>query len=393
MTLPPLASGAGRGGRRLLVGTLLVLLVATGSPRLAAADDDPFSTTVTVDATSDNAAKARELARIDGQRRALNAIVDRLAGGAGKAKLPKLNDSQITDLVVSFEVANEKMSAVRYIADYTFHFRADALRKTLQTAGIAIVEPGTTEASGTPNAGDAGAKPVVVLPVYQTGTQAVLWEDPNPWRQAWAQRAAGAGSAKLLVPMGDVGDVRAIDAETARTGDAAALGAIAGKYAADEVLLVLAVQRAANGEKPGGLDVTVRRYKSGRSVDVHSDSVDANPAEGSDALCARAAAQIAADIDTGWKNVKELRVDQQGSIVATLAINGLDDWIKLRSRVAASPAVRKLDIRSLSRQEATIEIQYVGSLDALKASLAGNRLNLEGGDPMWRIARSDGDRP
>ena len=188
---------------------------------------------------------------------------------------------------------------MRYIADYTFHFRADALRKTLQAAGIAIVEPGTTEASGTPNAGDAGAKPVVVLPVYQTGTQAVLWEDPNPWRQAWAQRAAGAGSAKLLVPMGDVGDVRAIDAETARAGDAAALGAIAGKYAADEVLLVLAVQRAANGEKPGGLDVTVRRYKSGRSVDVHSDSVDANPAEGSDALCARAAAQIAADIDTG----------------------------------------------------------------------------------------------
>ena len=61
----------------------------------------------------------------------------------------------------------------------------------------------------------------------------------------------------------------------------------------------------------------------------------------------------------------------------------------LRDRVAAVPSVRKIDVRSLSRQEATIELKYVGGLDQLKASLAEIKLGLEGGDPTWRIARSE----
>src|SRR5580704_3821872 len=73
--------GAGnRGGRRIAAVALLLILVA--APQHAVrADDDPFSATVTVDATSDTVAKARDLARIDGQRRALTTVVERLTGG------------------------------------------------------------------------------------------------------------------------------------------------------------------------------------------------------------------------------------------------------------------------------------------------------------------------
>jgi len=395
MTRPPYGRDIGRRSGRLLGAALLALLAVAGATRTAAAQDDPYSTTVALDATSDNVAKARDIARTDGQRRALTAVIDRLAGGPGKAKPPKLSDNQITDLVTSFEVANEKMSAVRYVADYTYHFRADALTKTLQSAGITIAAPnpaGPNAAGPTAAGPDAGAKPIVVLPIYQTAARTVLWEDPNPWRQAWAERQPGNAQpgnagAKLMVPMGDVGDIGAIDVDKARSGDAAALTEIAGKYAADAVLLMVAVQRPA-GNGPGGLDITVRRYRQGQPGEVHADSIDANPGEADDAFFRRAVAQIAIDIDTGWKNAKSPRVDQQGSIVAVLPINGLDDWIKLRDRVAAVPTVRKVEVRSLSRQEATIEIQYVGSLDQLKGSFADIKLALQGGDPTWRIARS-----
>ncbi len=391
MTMSPGGPGIGRRGKRLLAGAAVMLLVIAGG-RAAPAEDDPYSATVPVDATPDTAAKARDLARLDGQRRALAAIVDRLAGGPGKAKPPKLSDNQITDLVISFEVANEKMSAVRYVADYTFHFRPAELKKALQTAGIAIAEPNAgAAAAGPAGAADSGAKPLVVLPVYQTGPTTVLWEDPNPWREAWADRQNGA--AKLMVPMGDGGDVGAIDGDKARAGDSAALAEIARKYAADETLAAVAVERPVGGDKPGGLDVTVRRYRLGQAGEVHSDAIERNPGESDDAFFRRAVAQIGGDIDNGWKNVKEPRVDQQGSIVATLPISGLDDWIKLRDRVAAVPAVRKIEVRSLSRQEAMIEIQYVGGLDQLKASLAEIKLGLEGGDPTWRIARSDDAKP
>jgi hypothetical protein len=56
------------------------------------------------------------------------------------------------------------------------------------------------------------------------------------------------------------------------------------------------------------------------------------------------------------------------------------------------PAIRKVALVTLSRQEATIEIGYVGSIDELKASLAGVSLDLVRGDPLWRLARTGPDR-
>jgi len=97
---------------RSLGGLLLLLGVVTGSGYgLAEDSSEGFSATVKVDATADSAAAARELARIDGQRRALMMVIDRLSGSPDSAKLSKLDDKTITDMVESFEVANERMSA------------------------------------------------------------------------------------------------------------------------------------------------------------------------------------------------------------------------------------------------------------------------------------------
>ena len=375
--------------RGLLAVALLLLAVAPLDPAAAQAPasppaqpaQDPYTATVTVDATSDNVAKARDLARLDGARRALVQVVQNLAGGPDKTKPLKLNDNDITDMVASFEVANEKMSAVRYTADYTYHFKPADVAKAMQTAGIAMNNANTAAA--------AGGKAIVVLPVYQDGTAALLWDDPNPWRDAWAQRAPSATGVPLLVPLGDVSDLAAIDADKARMGDTTALAAIAKKEGATDVLVLVAVKRV--GDKPG-LDVTVRRFHLGQFVDVHFDSIDANPGEADADLFKRAADVIAADIDSGWKNAKADVSGPQASLTVVAPITGLDDWIQLRDMLSAAPAVRKIDVKSLSRQEATIEIQYVGTSDQLKANLAAMKLDLEGGDPTWRLARSGVDK-
>jgi hypothetical protein len=66
-----------------------------------------------------SAAAARELARIDGQRRALGLVVDRLSGSSDNAKLKtrRQDDYRHGRKLRSGE---QRMSAVRYIADYTF---------------------------------------------------------------------------------------------------------------------------------------------------------------------------------------------------------------------------------------------------------------------------------
>lgn len=367
------------GAKRCAAVAVLGLLLLSGAigPVRAQDAEDPYTATVKVDATADTPASAREAARIDGQRRALAAIADRLSGGTGAAKLTKLDDRTITDLVASFEVANEKMSAVRYLADYTFHFRAAAVQRVLRNAGVALSD----------QPGKEGAKPAVVLPLYQTGNRAVLWDDPNPWRDAWAQSPPAAGPVPLSVPLGDIADIAAIDAAKARAGDAEALAAIGKQNGAEDAIVALATPRGP-ADKPSGLDIVVRRYRAGRLVDSHPEALSANPGEAADGLFGRAVAAVTADIESGWKKEPVPHYDQQGSLTAVLPITGLDDWVKVRDRLAGVPAIRKVSLVALSRQEATIEIEYLGNIDQLKASLAGVSLDLVKGDPNWRLARS-----
>src|SRR6516164_610379 len=189
---PPLVSAIAGNPVIWRVAGFLVLLIGVmlRTGRLLGEEQrEGFSATVKVDATADSVAAARELARIDGQRRALVLVIDRLSSSTESAKLPKLDDRTVTDMVESFEVANERMSAVRYLADYTFHFRPSKVRRLVHSADTA-----PAEANSRPAVDEAGVKPVIVLPVYKDSGSTVLWDDPNPWREAWGQRPGGSGA-------------------------------------------------------------------------------------------------------------------------------------------------------------------------------------------------------
>jgi len=383
---------AGERARWSLAFALLLFLVAVMRACPAQAEDpnEAYSATVKVDATADSAAAAREEARIDGQRRALAAVIEHLSGSA-EAKPPKLDDKTITDMVNSFEVANERMSAVRYIADYTFHFKPSKVRRMVR-----VVEPAATETSGkspADNGGkpatESGSKTIVILPVYKDGGDIALWDDPNEWRVAWAQRLGGSGSSRLRLPLGDANDLAAADAEQAETGESQALTAIAQRNGGAEAIVALATSRRSGGQL-AGLDVEVKRYRSGRLIDARASSFDVEPGESEPDFLRRAADAVALEVESGSKGP---RSDQPASLAATVPITSLGEWVQVRSRLVAVRSIRRVDLLALSRQEARIEVKYVGSQDQLKSSLAAVDLDLGGGDPVWRIQPSNAASP
>jgi hypothetical protein len=386
MALPLESTRAGIWIRRCCAGVAMLLLTMAMPSGGSLAEDqgNSFSATVKVDATADSAAAARELARIDGQRRALGLVVDRLSGSSDNPKLAKLDDKAITDMVESFEVANERMSAVRYIADYTFHFRSSKLRRLVRVAETPPAEgggkPTLPEGSGKPTVSESSSKPMVVLPVYKDSTTTALWDDPNPWREAWAQRSGDAGAVRVTVPLGDASDLAAIDAGRAESGRSDALAAIAQRNGGDDAIVALATARH-QGDKLAGLDLSVKWYRSGRLSDTQANSVDALPGESEGDLLRRAADTIAAGIAGGARK----NPGQQAILAASVPISSLSDWVMVRDRLASAAAVRRVDLLSLSRQEAKIQIRYVGSAEQLKSSLAEVDLGLGGTDPMWQL--------
>jgi hypothetical protein len=378
---------------------LLGAVAMRAAPAPAQESDEAYSTTVKVDATAESAAAAREVARIDGQRRALAAVIERLSGASEPAAPPKLDDKTITDMVASFEVANEHMSAVRYVADYTFHFRPSKVRRLVRVAETPPAES-TSKSAGDKSSGDkssadsggkspaeGGNRAIVVLPVYRDGSNVVLWDDPNAWRVAWSQRPAGSGLGRLVLPLGDAGDLATIDAEKAGSGKPEALTAIAQRNSGSEAVVALATAQR-QGDKLAGLDVTVKRYRYGHLVDTQSSSFEADPAESEADLLKRAAEATAAEIETGAKLNADAHSNQPASLAVTVPITTLGEWVQVRNRLASVSSIRKIDLLSLSRQEARIEVRYVGSQDQLKSSLAEVNLDLAGGDPIWRIQSS-----
>jgi len=68
-------------------------------------------------------------------------------------------------------------------------------------------------------------------------------------------------------------------------------------------------------------------------------------------------------------------------------VRSLQDWVAVRDRLAAIPAVRSSRLLSLGRDEARVEIRYVGDAEQLRTALAQRDLELDGADPDWVLQR------
>jgi hypothetical protein len=368
-----------RAGRHLgaAAALVLVLLIAT-FPTHAQQAADPYSATVSVDATAADVAKARQLARLDGERRALTQVVQQLSGGAAAPALPKLGDQAISDMVVSYEVANEHMSAVRYLADYTFHFSPAAVQQLMQQAGLHVA-PAASQ--GAPTAPAAAA---IVLPVFADGAKPVLWDDPNAWRQAWRQVSSGGG--QLLVPLGDARDVATIDGDRAGAGNAQALAAVSQQNGGGDVAVALATAQRQAGSL-AGLAVSVKRYRGGSLVGSQNENLTARPGESAADFLERAANATANLIENMPAGAAAAAPSgPEATLSAVVPISGLADWVALQKQLSSLPLIHRIDLLSLTVDEAKVEIRYAGTIDQLKSSLAGAAFALSGGDPEWRLS-------
>ncbi len=362
-------------GRPLAVLALLLLLVAGAAA--AEQRSDVFAVRdVALDATAATAAAARDKALATGQRLAFNRLLARLASKDSLRQLPKVGDAALADLTEGFEVQEEKHSPVRYIAKLTYRFKPAAVEQLLRDAGVAFAE--------TPS------KPVLVLPVMRTGDTLALWEDPNPWRAAWASLPPADGLVPFISPVGDINDIADIGAQAAASGDAQKIGAIETRYDAGSVLVLIATLHAKPDGSPGALDLAASRYGTGSDTPLVVSSVPAKPGETLDALMARAADQVETTASEHWKEENLLRFDDAQEALVTVPIADLAEWVKLRGRLDQIASIKQAMLVYLSRSEARVDVHYLGALAQLKLALAQHDLVLteEGEALELRLAGS-----
>ncbi len=376
--------------RSLLFGiyfaAVALMLGVLAADRSDAAESDVFTVAgVAVDNTADSATKARELALEQGHSLAFEALLEKIVLREDRPRVPVLSANQLAALVLDFAVESERISPVRYLAELSFRFKPDETKRFLRGNGIGFAE---TE-----------SKPLLVLPLFGPAGQTQLWDQPNPWFEVWAARRARHALVPLMVPLGDLSDVAAIDAAGALAGDDVGLGQLRQRYGVGDSLVTQAILNGDPALHTASLMVITRRYGSVRARTI-IESYSQGPEETFDDLLRRSLTEVVAEVQENWKRDNLLQFGKVQHIMVNVNAQRLEDWLDIKRRLDGLAAVESARITELRRGRSEIDVAYVGDERQLTVALAQRDLELlQGPDLAWELrlkpaaSRDDGLAP
>lgn len=377
----------GRGNMNAIPRICVLFLAAVlllDSPAAMAQGGGVYTVSgVVVDETASSASAAREKAISAAHAAAFERLIQRLVPPGQRGFVPKLSSGEVAPFVLSFGIDDEKTSDVRYIGRMTFRFHQAAVRRFLQGRGIGFAE--------------TRSKPVLLLAVFDDGSGPRLWQEPNPWFDAWKATPPTDGLVPLRLPAGDLADVRDISAGQALNGETAAIGAIAGRYGAGTVI-VSEARLGVGSVGQRAINITSRYFGGASDGQTQIRSVEMQPDETLEAAVHRAALDIQRQIEEGWQRGNQLDFERLNELVAVVRLADLREWVEIRRQLRSTAFLKGLQLIAANRREVAVRLSYYGPAAQLRVALAQRDLVLEQAAGSWllkssRAAARIGDSP
>lgn len=349
--------------RKGLMAALFALMLA--QPAVAQENADLFTVRdVPVDVTAASALEARDQGMREGQRKAFEALFERLTPDGARSRLPSLDSTTIDSMVQSFQVQEERTSSVRYLGRLAVTFNANAVRRFMRDNAIPYTE--------------VRSRPVLVLPVDQSQGAPLLWQAETAWRQAWADLPAQAGLVPVLVPYGEAPDVADIGAEQAMAGESEPLRRIGARYEAGEVAVAVLTPTSA-----GGMSATITLYgddgSAPTSFTVTQEAVAPTDDGRTDPTLAALVEKIVGRLDERWVAANVVTAGPESEMTLRVAFTSPQEWIDTRKRLTRVPTVTSTRLLTMSRDSASLEVRYSGDSARLRSALAQQDLALTEG--------------
>ena len=322
---------------------------------------------ITVDATADNAIAAREQAFNEAQVKAFTKLTKRLVEEGETEKLDTPSADTISTMIEDYEVTNERLSTTRYIGTYTFSFNERSVRRLFTSSGQSYT---TTQ-----------SKPLLVLPFYQKGKSTTLWSPANVWMQAWGVAKKRNPLVPLIVPLGDLNDVRDLGDHQYMNFDTLKLSRLVDRYGAGEAVILVATadEKLSLVDQPnqpanGVVNVTIYRTDQGYSEAVDRFSLSAKPDQTLASLMGQTVAATQKRLTTSWKSRTVTHSSEVSNLNVIVPIQSLADWTDIRRSLDRTHLITKTTLKSLTPRAARITLDFQGTPQRL--SLALDQVNL-----------------
>jgi len=344
----------------------LGLVVAIAACVEAYAQGGPANFTVTdvnVDVSAADAVQARELGIQEARRKAAAMLVERMVPAEDRARIPAADEARLQSMVRAVEFVRERSAPGRYIATLNVVFAPGPVKAWLGEGGVKTAETVT--------------RPALVIPLWKGPAGVEPLDDRNAWREAWRTLDTAGSAVPVTVIRGDQLDQNAVSAEQAYVGDISALARLTDRYRTPVIVVAIV-----EGDKEAGpLTVGGLRYdaQTGARSEIAKETVP-----GATQL-PDAARKIHARLDEQWRGMATVRRDSQDSIDVIVPIRALGDWVQMRQRLGAVPAVKNVVVRTLEADRADLRLEYFGTPEDLQRILAQAGLTLDREADTWRL--------
>ncbi len=425
------------------------------APLPAKAGDEVFVVQrIFVNAQAESATAAKVEAVKTGRRKAMDLLLRRLVPERDWDYLPKLeanqpanigdafggsqsiydkssivlDDAALEELGQGFEVYEEKSSPTTYRANITYRFKPAQTRSLLIAARIPYSEAQTRTA--------------LIIPVLETQRGLYLWEQNNPWLNAWQAKPLANELTPLVAPLGDLEDSASITAKQALGINQDKLEKLANRYGVPQVIIAharlsvkdgtdtLRIRLLSGYRESGSLAPNEALFPSSNAVngivtgaqrslgssgaglphfnshingavdgsiigepgEVLSESWLSQPSGQFPVLADLAIVKSVNTYAAGWKAQTLIDHSISSVLQASAFFESLSEWKQIRSALISTPLVASVQVRNLSRGGAELSIRSFGDPGKLVVAMESQGLSLwtlEQGvvtDVVWNIA-------
>lgn len=346
--------------KAVLSALILMLSAAQGVQAASVSiDSKMFSASgIQVDVTAENAAAAREQALIEGQKRALMVVMERITPAYVIEQLPELVPDDIINIVQDMSVSKEKTSSVRYIATLEVRFNADAVRELLRQNGLPYVR--------------TSGKPLLLLPVYKKSASAspILWEEDNAWLRSWQNRTAESYMVPLSVPMGDTADVQSLTVDQVLKGNLDAAQELAKRYDAEGILILEMVR------KGSVFNIRARAMDEVTASEIPNFSFAVPLTKNTSTTFAMAVKKVVEHLESVWKREQMVQFNDAASLVAMVPMTDLKQWEILKARLERIPLISSYKLQAARSGVLQLTVFFAEGLERLQKEMQKRRLVL-----------------
>ncbi|HBO58641.1 MAG TPA: hypothetical protein DD624_01850, partial [Alphaproteobacteria bacterium] len=306
----------------------------------------------------ENAAKAREQALQDGQKRALMVVMERITPDYVVDQLAELIPDDIINMVQDMSVSNEKSSPVRYMATLEVRFNADSVRDLLRQNGLPYVR--------------TSGKQLLILPVYKRSPAAspVLWDEDNPWLRAWSNRSVESYMIPLTVPAGDLADNSLLNAEQVVQGDLNAAENLAKRYEAEGILVVKMTRNGAS------FAVDAMAMDEATASEIRNFSFTLPLKKNTATTYANAVKKVVAHLENVWKRDQMVQFNEVTPLVAMVPVSTVKQWTVIQKRLDRIPLISSYNLQAARAGVLQLTLFFAENLDRLQKEMTKRMLKL-----------------